>query len=194
MNPIQSICVYCSSSNHAPEETKQMARAIGVAVARRRLKIVYGGGRVGLMGILASAALSEGGEVVGIIPQHLRVHEAQHDGLTELHVVDSMHTRKRMMVERADAFLILPGGLGTLDEAFEILTWKHLGLHDKPIIIYNQDGYWDRLIDLIDHIIEDGFAPRESYLLYKVAHSIDELFTALAVSVGGDSPPDTKRL
>src|SRR6202042_3527823 len=120
--------------------------------------LVYGGGHVGLMGIVADTALQNGAEVIGIIPEHIRAQEVQHHGLTELHVVPDMHTRKRMMVERADAFIILPGGLGTLDETFEIITWKKLKLHSKPIIILNQHGYWDEMLALIDKMIADGFA------------------------------------
>ena len=110
------------------------------------------------MGIVADSALKAGGKVIGIIPQHIRAQEVQHTGLTELHVVPDMHTRKRMMVEQSDAFVILPGGLGTLDETFEILTWKKLSLHNKPIIIFNDRGYWDPMLKLITHTVSEGFA------------------------------------
>ena len=163
---ITSVCVYCGSASGVAEPYKKAAHDIGAALAERKLRTVYGGGHVGLMGIVADAALKAGGEVIGIIPEHIRSHEVQHMGLTELHVVPDMHTRKRMMVERADAFVIMPGGLGTLDEAFEILTWKKLGLHSKPVIIFNQDGYWDPSPGLIDRTIKDGFAKPEDAELY----------------------------
>lgn len=180
---IQTVCVYCGSSSHVDDSYKETAHQVGTALARRRMRVVYGGGHVGLMGILADSALKAGGEVVGIIPEHIRAREVQHDHLTELHVVDSMHTRKRMMVERSDAFVILPGGIGTLDETFEILSWRQLGLHTKPVVIFNKDGFWDSLIDLMDHLVAHGFAPRENYLSYKVAHDVDEMFTALMTPV-----------
>jgi len=177
--PIQSVCLYCGSANEVPAHYKKTARDLSTALARRKLCIVYGGGHVGLMGIVADAALSAGARVIGIIPEHIRAMEVQHTGLTELHVVPDMHTRKRMMVERADAFIILPGGLGTLDEAFEIITWKKLKLHDKPIIIFNQDGYWDPLIKLIEHTVEEGFARPNDRQLYTVTTGIEDTLAAL---------------
>lgn len=143
------------------------------------MRVVYGGGHVGLMGIVADSALKAGGKVIGIIPEHIRAQEVQHTGLTELHVVPDMHTRKRMMVERSDAFVILPGGLGTLDEAFEILTWKKLKLHNKPIILLNQDGYWDMMIALIDKSISEGFAQPADRVLFKVAANVGDVFALL---------------
>jgi len=131
------------------------------------------------MGIVADAALAAGGTVIGIIPEHIRAREVQHDGLTELHVVPDMHTRKRMMVDHADAFIILPGGFGTLDEAFEILTWKKLKLHNDPIIIFNQDGYWDDMLALIDKVIAGGFAQPSDREVFEVVRTIDDLFATL---------------
>ena len=141
---VQSVCIYCGSSNDVDDRYKKSARDVSTMLARQGKTIVYGGGHVGLMGIVADTALKAGAKVIGIIPEHIRAQEVQHTGLTELHVVPDMHTRKRMMVERADAFVILPGGLGTLDETFEILTWKKLKLHNKPVIIFNENGYWIR--------------------------------------------------
>lgn len=177
--PIQSVCLYCGSSNGVDARYQKIARDLSTALARRKLRIVYGGGHVGLMGIIADAALEAGARVIGIIPEHIRAMEVQHTGLTELHVVPDMHTRKRMMVERADAFVILPGGLGTLDETFEIITWKKLKLHDKPIIIFNQDGYWDPLIKLIEHTVKAGFAQPRDRTLFTVTTSIEETLAAL---------------
>src|SRR6202012_6099388 len=135
---------------------------------------------VGLVGIAADSALKAGGQVIGIIPEHIRSQEIQHDRLTKLHIVPDMHTRKRMMVEHSDAFVILPGGLGTLDEAFEILTWKKLKLHNKPIIIYNQDGFWDEMLALIDKIISVCFSQPADRALFRVVNTVDEIFAALA--------------
>ena len=151
-------------------------------LGERGLRLVYGGGRVGLMGITADAALAAGSEVVGIIPAHIQELEVEHTGLTELHVVDSMHTRKRMMFDHSDAFVILPGGLGTLDETFEIITWKQLGLHDKPIVLVDDDGYWQPLLGLIDHMIGKGFARREHLGLFRVVDSVDSVFDALEMA------------
>ena len=157
MSHIKSVCVYCGSSSGVPDEIKEVATLVGKTLAQRGMTTVYGGGHVGLMGMTADAALAAGGEVVGIIPDHLQRSEKQHVGLTELLATDSMHTRKRLMVDRSDAFFVLPGGLGTLDEMFEILTWRQLELHDKPVIMINWLGYWDKLIAAIDHSVEVGF-------------------------------------
>lgn len=169
---IQNICVYCGASDRVSEHFKQTATAVGTALAQQGWGLVYGGGRRGLMGMVADAALQGGSKVVGIIPKHLQDRETRHDDLTELHIVDTMHTRKMMMVERSDAFLILPGGYGTLDEAFEILTWKQLGLHNKPIVFFNLDGFWSPLHDLKQHLFEQSFI-KESDL--KLFHMIDRL-------------------
>ena len=176
---LSSVCVYCGSSNLAADKFKTAAQIIGTELARRGIQTVYGGGRMGLMGIVADAALAKGGTVIGIIPEHIRAMEVQHTGLTELHIVPDMHTRKRMMVEKSDAFIILPGGLGTLDEAFEILTWKKLQLHNKPIILFNQEGYWDHLLALIDNTIAENFEQPSRRASFKVANSVERIFTML---------------
>ncbi|MEO3433730.1 TIGR00730 family Rossman fold protein [Inquilinus sp. CAU 1745] len=194
MSEISSICVYCGSSNRVDQRYKDSARALGQAIAARGIDLVYGGGRVGLMGIVADSALEAGGRVAGIIPQHIQALEVEHTGLHELHVVDSMHTRKRMMVERSDAFVVLPGGFGTLDETFEILTWKQLGLHDKPIVIVDQDGYWRPLLELIDHMIKEGFGRPEHRKLYRVAPGVEEVFAALALAPEPVIEPQAKWL
>jgi uncharacterized protein (TIGR00730 family) len=177
---ISSVCVYCGSSNTVAEKYKKMAHEMGTQLAGRGMRLVYGGGRVGLMGITADSTLKAGGKVIGIIPEHIRKQEVQHLGLTELHVVPDMHTRKRMMAERADAFVILPGGVGTLDETFEIITWKKLGLHNKPIILLNFEGYWDPFLALYDRIIETNFSLPSDRALFKTVNSIDGIFEALA--------------
>jgi uncharacterized protein (TIGR00730 family) len=169
---------------------KKIAHDVSATLAKRGMKIVYGGGHVGLMGIIADAALKAGAKVIGIIPEHIRAHEVQHTGLTELHVVPDMHTRKRMMVEQAEAFVILPGGLGTLDEAFEILTWKKLKLHNKLILLFNFNGYWDPFIALIDRCIAEGFAGATDRDLYKTVTTIPEMLAML----DGPSAPATGTL
>ncbi len=182
---VSSVCIYCGSANGVADSYKEAARNIGTLLARRGMKIVYGGGHVGLMGIVADAALQAGAKVIGIIPEHIRAQEVQHTGLSELHVVPDMHTRKRMMVDSAEAFVILPGGLGTLDEAFEILTWKKLKLHNKPIILFNQNGYWDPFLALIDRTVKEGFASPADRALFKVATTVPEI---VAILESNDAP------
>ncbi len=176
---LTSVCVYCGSSNLVAQEFKTSAQKLGTELGRQGVDVVYGGGHVGLMGIVADSAMNAGGKVYGIIPEHIRAQEVQHTGLTELHVVPDMHTRKRMMVERSQAFVILPGGLGTLDEAFEIITWKKLKLHNKPIIIVNQNGYWNTMIALIDKTIAEGFSQPPDRTLFTVVNSVEEALTLL---------------
>ncbi len=194
MSDVTSLCVYCGSSSRVDEAYKTAARDLGGLVGARGWQLVYGGGRVGLMGIVAESALAAGGRVVGIIPEHIQKLEVEHTGLTELHVVDSMHTRKRMMVERSDAFVVLPGGLGTLDEAFEILTWKQLALHDKPVVIADIGGYWRPLLALMDHMIEAGFCRPANAGLYTVVSRIEDVPEALARAPVPRLPPETKWL
>lgn len=189
---IQSVCVYCGSSNHVDDIYKQTAQDTGTALAQHGFHIVYGGGKVGLMGILADSALKAGGKVTGIIPRHILTHEIQHKNLTELHIVENMHERKSLMAEKADAFVVLPGGFGTLDEAFEILTWKQLGLHNKPLIVYNVKDFWWPLLALIDRLILDHFAPENSRNIYQTVSTIGGLLEALAVPVGKGIAPDSK--
>jgi uncharacterized protein (TIGR00730 family) len=191
---LSSVCIYCGSSNLVAQKFKDSANAIGTGLARCGSRIVYGGGHVGLMGIIADSALKAGGTVIGIIPEHIRAQEVQHTGLTELHVVPDMHTRKRMMVERADAFIILPGGLGTLDETFEILTWKKLKLHNKPVIIFNQDHYWDDMLGLIDKTIAEGFSQPSDRALFKVATTIETVFAMLSEETVADMGVVTGRM
>ena len=151
-------------------------------MAESGIRLIFGGGRIGLMGVLADAVLDGGGTVIGIIPKHLASVEIAHGGLTELHVVDSMHTRKQKMFDLADAFVVLPGGLGTLDETMEILTWRQLSLHDKPVVVLNHNGYWLPLETLIRHTIDAGFVPPEAAAFYSVVATVDELFAAIATA------------
>lgn len=188
---IKSICVFCGSSAGADPRHIEAASRFGKRLAERNVTLVYGGGHVGIMGTLAEAALSAGGRVVGVIPEHLTRVEAAFLEISELIVVDSMHTRKRRMFDMADAFCVLPGGMGTMDETFEILTWKQLHLHNKPIILVNDGGYWDPWVALVDSIIRNGFARPETARLYTVVDSTDEVLTAaqreMQLALSGES-------
>jgi uncharacterized protein (TIGR00730 family) len=174
-----SLCVYCASGLGIDSRHVEAARDLGRAMAARRIRLIYGGARIGLMGALADAVLAAGGEVVGIIPRHLDKVEVGHRGASELLVVDSMHQRKNLMFEMSDAFAVLPGGFGTLDETFEILTWRKLGLHDKPVILVDIAGFWRPLLTLIDHVIGQGFAAAADRGLYRVVGSVPGLLSAL---------------
>ena len=162
MAAIGSVCVYCGSAKGTGLRYAAVARELGRELAAHRIRLIYGGGGIGLMAEVADAVMAAGGQVIGVIPELLQKREKGHRGITELRVVASMHARKSMMFELADAFVILPGGFGTLDEAFEMLTWRQLGMHDKPILFVNMDGYWDPLGRLVDHFIREGFV-REDY-------------------------------
>jgi uncharacterized protein (TIGR00730 family) len=160
---VRRVCVFCGASSGRLPEYAEAARAFGAAAAARGLGVVYGGGRVGLMGAVADAALAAGGEVIGVIPQELVDRELAHGGLTELRIVGSLHERKALMAELSDAFVALPGGFGTLDELLEQLTWSQLGLHGKPIGLFDVEEYWRPLVALARHATEEGFV-RESDL------------------------------
>jgi uncharacterized protein (TIGR00730 family) len=181
---ISSLCVFCGSSSRVDAVYRRAAVDLGAATARRGLRLVYGGGRIGLMGVLADAALAAGGEVVGVLPEFLREPEVAHSGLTELRVVPTMHERKRVMFELADAFVVLPGGLGTLDETIEILSWKQLGLHDKPVVVIDVGSFWKALRALVGDIVAAGFARPEHAGLLTMVTSVDEALEAL-----GHAPP-----
>ena len=179
---LRSVCVYCGSSNLGPVAHREAAFAFGAQLASEGIDLVYGGGRVGLMGAVADGAIAKGGHVVGIIPEHLMRAEVGHGQVSELHVVASMHVRKQMMFERSDGFAVLPGGPGTLDEMFEILTWRQLGLHDKPLIVCNMGGYWDRLLGAIDGLIEQNYAKTSFRDFYGVVDRIDAVLPTLRAS------------
>jgi uncharacterized protein (TIGR00730 family) len=178
--PPLTICLFCGSSDRVSEAHKESARRFGAELARRGWSLVYGGGRVGLMGIAADAALAGGAKVTGVIPRFIAAHEVAHTGLSELVVVETMHERKALMASRAHAFVALGGGFGTLDELFEILTWRQIGLHDRPIAIVNVDGCWDALERLAGDLAKQGFV-RESHLsLVHFARSVAAALDALA--------------
>jgi hypothetical protein len=179
MPDIGSLCVYCgSSSGHDPRHAREAAK-FGRILGAACIELVYGGGNIGLMGVVADAALEAGGRVTGVIPTDLKRIELAHGGLDELVVVESMHDRKRRMFERADAFAVLPGGVGTLDETFEIITWRQLGLHGKPIVIVDEGGYWRPLIDLIEHTVQAGFTGPAIRDLFVVVNRVEDVLPAI---------------
>ncbi len=180
MKSIEALCVYCGSAKGKNPRHAALARALGGEIAARGITLVYGAGGIGLMTEVADAVLAGGGHVVGVIPKHLARAEVQHGDLSETITVDSMHERKEIMFRRADAFAVLPGGFGTLDEFFEILTWRQIGLHSKPVAILDSDGYWAPLRTLLDVVVAEGFAPPEAHGLYHTAESVAELFERLA--------------
>ena len=193
MQHVTRLCVYCGSAAGLDPRYPAAARELGEALAKAGIELVFGGGRVGLMGVLADAVLAAGGRVVGIIPERLRAVELAHQGATELVIAGSMHDRKRVMAERADAFAILPGGIGTLDETFEILTWRQLGLHDKPIFLVDVAGYWQPLRDLLDHLDTSGFTQSLVPRLLEIVPNVAELMRALS-SVQPAGPPRSELL
>ncbi len=176
---IRSLCVYCGSWSGIDPALEEFAHAFGSACAARGIELIYGGGGIGLMGTVAEAALTGGGRVTGIMPRSLLESEAPSPDVTELVIVDSMHERKIQMFDRADGFVVLPGGLGTLDETIEMITWRQLGFHEKPIVLANHRGYWDPLLTLFDHIVATGFAQPDAHDLYAVAHSVEGIFKRL---------------
>lgn len=179
MEPISSLCVYCGSAVGADPVYRDSAVRLGRIMAENRIRLVYGGGRVGLMGVVADSVIAHGGTAVGVIPEFLETREVGHRGVSELQIVDSMHSRKNLMFEQSDAFAVLPGGFGTLDEAFEIITWRQLQLHDKPIVLINVADYWRPFLDLADHVIRQGLARPECRDLFTVVSDVDEVLAAI---------------
>ena len=192
MAVIKRLCVYCGSSPGVDPSYRTAAAQLGTLLAQSSVELIYGGGRVGLMGVLADAALAAGGRVTGVIPRHLHDREVAHPGVSDMVVVGSMHERKQRMFELADAFAVLPGGLGTLDETIEILTWRQLGLHDRPVIIADIAAYWAPLLGLIEHVIADGFAyaPLRDY--YRVVARVEDVLPTLAALPQPSAPVQSK--
>jgi uncharacterized protein (TIGR00730 family) len=174
------LCVFCGSSPGRHDAFAEAAAAVGRELARRKMGLVYGGGNVGLMGVLADAALDAGGEVVGVIPEALMAREVGHRGLTQLHVVPSLHERKALMAELADGFLALPGGLGTFEEFFEVVTWAQLGVHAKPCALLNVAGFYDPLLRLLDHAVEQGFVQSPARASILVDAAVPEVLDRMA--------------
>jgi uncharacterized protein (TIGR00730 family) len=177
-----SICIYCGSRSGASPVYAQAAQAVGAWIGQQGARLVYGGGHAGLMGTVADAALASGGTVFGVIPRALETRELAHSGITELHVVDTMHQRKALMAQESDVFLALPGGIGTLEELFEVWTWLQLGYHDKPVGLLNVDGYFDDLLRFMDHTTSQGFVSGEQRALLQVDDNVARLLTRLAAS------------
>jgi uncharacterized protein (TIGR00730 family) len=176
---VRAVCVFCGSSSRVAESYRQAAARLGELIGSAGMRLVYGGGRIGLMGTLADAALGAGGRVIGVLPEFLRGLEVAHGGLTELHIVPTMHDRKRTMFELADAFVVLPGGFGTVDEMIEIVTWRQLGLHDKPVVMVDVGGFWQPLRQLVAAIVGEGFAHPDHAKLWTVVSSVEEVLPAL---------------
>jgi uncharacterized protein (TIGR00730 family) len=192
MATIRSLCVYCGASARVAQVHRDAAARLGRLLAEARIRLVFGGGRVGLMGIMADAALQAGGEVVGIIPDHLVRLEVGHASATELIQVRTMHERKQKMADLSDGFAVLPGGLGTLDETFEIVTWKQLRLHDKPIVLVDVAGYWKPLAGLIEHMIKEGFVQPAHRRLFGIVPSVEDVIPALEAMPAPAFSPDVK--
>lgn len=178
-NTIKRICVFCGSSPGTRQVYTEFAQQLGKAIVSQGMGLVYGGGSIGLMGIIADAVLKEKGKVIGVIPHALSSKEFAHTGLTDLRLVSSMHERKAMMVELSDAFIAMPGGFGTFDEFFEILTWAQLGLHAKPIGLLNVEGYFDLLLEFINQVLEEGFIQKNHRHLIIASHDPEKLLRSL---------------
>ena len=182
-----SVCVYCGSRHGAKPAYTSTARALGSAIGSRGWQLVYGGGKVGLMGEVADATLAAGGRVVGVIPESLKRREVGHTGLHELHVVPTMHVRKQMMAERSQAFIAMPGGIGTLEELYEVWTWRQLGYHDQPIGLLNVEGYYDDLLRFMDRSVSEGFldeAQRNNLLVGEDAEALLLRLASLVPAAG----------
>lgn len=187
------VCVYCGSRDGTRAQYLVAAERIGTAIGRRGWHMVYGGGRVGLMGRVADAALAAGATVTGVIPESLMRREVGHTGLTHLHVVTTMHERKQMMASGCDAFVALPGGVGTFEELFEVWSWRHLGYHDQPIGLLDTESYFQPLVSMMKHAIESGFVTRDQLDMVRVSADPGALLDALEQQARRASAPDDLR-
>jgi hypothetical protein len=178
------LCIFCGANTGRDPRFADLAAAAAQRIVAAGYGIVFGGGRVGLMGVVADAAREAGGEVIGVIPNALATAEVAHDGLSVLHVVENMHERKALMADLSDGFVALPGGFGTMDEFHEILTWRQLRLHDKPIVLLNAFGYYDALLAFYDRMQDEGFVSTRTRALFAVATSVEELMASLAPARG----------
>ncbi len=174
-----SVCVFCGARRGNDPAFSDAAAKVGMLLARRRWRLVYGAGDIGLMGAVAHAATAAGGRTLGVIPVHLLTRERQDQDITELVITETMHERKKVMFMNADAIVTLPGGAGSLDELFEVLTWRQLGLHEKPVFLLNINGYWDPLVTLINHLVERGFTDRSFLGYFSTVNSVEALEPAL---------------
>ena len=186
-SPVRTVCVYCGSSAGADPAFMQAATAFGNGLAEAGVRLVYGGGGVGLMGAVARAAHAAGGDVLGVMPQFLRLPEGLYEEV-ETVVVDSMHARKLRMFDESDAFVVLPGGIGTLEEIVELLSWRRLELHRKPIVFYNPNGFWDPLFALLKHTVDLGLTPAAALDTWRAASAIDEVLPAVMAMAEAEGP------
>jgi len=184
----RSICVFCGSQYGSDPAFRRVATALGEMLGAAGVSVIYGGGHVGLMGAVADAAMAAGGKVIGLIPTRLLEREVGHRAITELITTRDMFERKQQMIDRADAFVILPGGLGTLDELLDVITLRQLGYHDKPIVLVNLDGYWDPFIALVDQIVGHSFALPGARTLYRVVDTVDQVLPALGIAQPPSAP------
>ncbi len=191
---VRAICVFCGASTGSDPLYARAARELGTLMATQGITLVYGGGNAGIMGTIANAALKAGGEVIGVIPDYLVEREHGHREVTRLDIVDSMHERKRRMFDLSDGFLSLPGGVGTLEETFEVITWKQLGMHAKPIVILNTKGYWTKLDEMIEATIEHEFAAPPTRELYSLADTPKEALDRLRAMGTSAAPSSSARL
>jgi len=189
MTPPTRLCVFCGSNHGDRPAFRQAAQRLGETLVRERIGLVYGGAKVGLMGVIADAVLAAGGEVIGVMPTALRRREIQHDGLTTLHQVDSMHERKALMAELSSGFIALPGGIGTLEELFEVWSWNQLGLHRKPCALLNVEGFFDPLIEFLDLVCRRQFMPPEHRAMLISGTEPEEILRAMFAY----EPPDVSK-
>jgi uncharacterized protein (TIGR00730 family) len=180
---IRNIAVFCASANGANRVYQTAAEELGRALAIRNISLIYGGSNVGLMKAVAEAALSANGKVIGVIPEVLVDLEVAHHGITELHITSTMHTRKALIGEKADAFIALPGGFGTFEELFEVLAWHTLNIHGKPILLLNINGFYDKLLSFLDHCVAEGMLKPKSRRLLRVADNIEDALAQLLAAV-----------
>lgn len=181
--PPLSLCVYCGSRPGVQPAYAELAQQLGRAIGRRGWQLVYGGGRVGLMGLLADATMAAGGRVVGVIPESLVQREVSHQGLHALHVVQTMHQRKQLMAEQAQAFVALPGGIGTFEELFEAWTWRHLRYHQRPLVLLDVNGYWQPLLHFLQHSVEQGFVDAQQMAMLQLADAVEPMLDTLAQQI-----------
>jgi len=176
---VKYICIFCGSQTGSNGIYAQSAVELARSIVAKGMGVVYGGGSIGLMGVLADAVLARNGSIIGVIPRALADREIAHGGLTQLHLVTSMHERKAMMADLSTAFIALPGGYGTLDELCEAITWFQLGIHDKPVGLLNVDGYFDALLQMLDHAVAEGFISQENRRILNAAPTMQSLFAAM---------------
>ena len=179
---IRNIAVFCASANGARPIYREQAEALGRALAAHQIGLIYGGAKVGLMQAVAEAAIASGGHVVGVIPEVLVDLEVAHDGLSELHITDTMHTRKALMGERSDAFIVLPGGFGTFEELFEVLAWQTLKIHTKPILLLNTAGFYNPMLAFLDHCVAEGVLKQKNRDILLVADTVEDAFKQLGIA------------